>query len=283
MLQHHTNVPVSVLILTLDEEININACLDTLTWCDDIVVLDSFSSDRTQAIALERGARVVARRFDNWSAHQNWAVQNIPFRHPWVLYLDADERCPEDLRDEVLRRATPETPEAAFRIRRKDFLMGRWLRHAQLYPTWLVRLFRPERIRYERLVNPVAMVDGTTGELGAHILHYPFSHGVSHWIARHNRYSDMEAIEAEKTRGGADGQPRNLFASDPNERRRALKNLFFRMPARPFVKFAYYYGWRRGFLDGRAGFTYAALQAMYEYMIDCKSAELRRRRAGLPV
>jgi glycosyltransferase involved in cell wall biosynthesis len=275
-------VAVSVLVLTLDEEINIGACLESLAWCDDIVVLDSLSSDRTRSIAEERGARVVTRAFDNWSTHQNWAVANIEFRHPWVLYFDADERCPPELRDEVLQRAQAEAPEAAFRVRRKDFFMGRWLRHAQLYPTWLVRLFRPGRIRYERLVNPVAMVTGSTGELQEHIIHYPFSHGVSHWIARHNRYSDMEAIEAEKVRGRTGGGG-TLWSRDPNERRRALKDIFFRLPARPLVKFLYYYGWRRGFLDGRAGFTYATLQAIYEYLIAVKGAELERRRRGLPV
>jgi len=277
---------VSVLILTLNEEINIGACLDSLTWCDDIVVLDSLSNDRTRAIAEERGARIVTRAFDNWSAHQNWAVSNIGFRHPWVLYLDADERCEEALRDEALRVTQPTAPEAAFRIRRKDFFMGRWLKHAQLYPTWLVRLFRPDRIRYERLVNPVARVDGPIGQLQAHIIHYPFSHGVSHWIERHNRYSDMEAIEAAKVRLGAGfaaSPAGSVWSKDPNERRRALKDVFFRMPARPLVKFVYYYAWRRGFLDGKAGLTYATLQAMYEYMIACKGAEIERRRRGLPV
>jgi len=277
---------VSVLILTLNEEINIGACLDSLAWCDDIVVLDSLSKDRTREIAEQRGARVVTRAFDNWSAHQNWAVSNIPFRHPWVLYLDADERCEDELHREALRVAQPGAPEAAFRIRRKDFFMGRWLKHAQLYPTWLVRLFRPDRIRYERLVNPVAVVDGPIGELTAHIIHYPFSHGVSHWIERHNRYSDMEAIEAAKVRRGGDDAAApagSVWSSDPNERRRALKDIFFRMPARPLVKFAYYYAWRRGFLDGKAGLTYATLQAMYEYMIACKGAEIERRRRGLPV
>jgi len=277
---------VSVLILTLNEEINIGACLESLAWCDDIVVLDSLSKDRTREIAEQRGARIVTRPFDNWSAHQNWAVSNIPFRHPWVLYLDADERCEEELHREALKVAQPAAPEAAFRIRRKDFFMGRWLKHAQLYPTWLVRLFRPDRIRYERLVNPVAVVDGPIGELGAHIIHYPFSHGVSHWIERHNRYSDMEAIEAAKVRLGGDGAAApagSVWSRDPNERRRALKDIFFRMPARPLVKFAYYYAWRRGFLDGKAGLTYATLQAMYEYMIACKGAEIERRRRGLPV
>src|SRR5271156_5944479 len=112
---------VSALILTLNEEINIAACLDSLSWCDDVVVFDSLSSDRTRAIAEERGIRVVSRAFDNWSAHQNWAVTNIEFRHPWVLYLDADERCSPELRDDVLHRACDAAPEAAFRIRRKDF------------------------------------------------------------------------------------------------------------------------------------------------------------------
>jgi len=279
-------VSVSALILTLNEEINIAACLESLSWCDDIVVLDSLSTDRTRPIAEELGARVVTRAFDNWSAHQNWAVANIEFRYPWVLYLDADERCPTDLRDEVLRCARQRGSLSAFRMRRKDYFMGRWLKHAQLYPTWFVRLFRPERIRYERLVNPVAIVEGPIAEIDAHIIHYPFSHGVSHWIARHNRYSDMEAVEAAKVRVRADGSPATtatVWSKDPNERRRAFKDLFFRLPARPLVKFIYYYAWRRGFLDGRAGFTYATLQAIYEYMIACKGVELERRRRGLPV
>jgi len=269
--------------LTLNEEINIAACLAALSWCDDVVVLDSFSTDQTRAIAESHGARVVCRTFDNWSAHQNWAVTNIPFCNPWVLYLDADERCDAGLREEILQRARADAPESAFRVRRKDIFMGRWLKHAQLYPTWLVRVFRPQRIRYERLVNPVALVDGPTGELSGHITHYPFSHGVSHWIARHNRYSDMEALEADKAREQQPGAPGAIWSKDPNERRRALKDLFFRLPARPLIKFLYYYGWRRGFLDGRAGLTYAMLQAMYEYMIAAKGVELERRRRGLPV
>jgi hypothetical protein len=132
-------------------------------------------------------------------------------------------------------------------------------------------------------VNPIAMVDGTVGSLDAHLLHYPFSHGVSHWIARHNNYSDFEATELFKVRSGTATASRSLSSSNPNERRRALKDLFFRLPARPLIKFMYYYIWRRGFLDGRPGLTYSTLQAIYEYMIDCKYRELRQRERGLPV
>jgi glycosyltransferase involved in cell wall biosynthesis len=274
---------LSVLILTLNEEINIEQCLDSLSWSDDRVVLDSFSTDRTVPLAEARGARVVQRRFDDWSSHQNWAVRNIEFRHPWVLYVDADERCPDDLQREAQAAVSAPSEFVAFRVRRKDYFMGRWLRHAQLYPTWLVRLFRPGSIRYERLVNPVASIDGPVGQLDSHLLHYPFSHGVGHWIARHNNYSDLEAIEKLRAEDGRATEWRNLVSQDPNARRRALKDLFFRMPARPAVKFAYYYLWRRGFLDGRAGLTYATLQSIYEYLIDCKYRELRRRDQGLPL
>jgi glycosyltransferase involved in cell wall biosynthesis len=274
---------VSVLVLTLNEEINIGDCLDTLGWSDDVVVLDSLSNDKTAEIVAGHGARFIQRQFDNWASHQNWAVMSIQFKNPWVLYLDADERCPPELRDEVLRRATPTCGESAFRMRRKDFFMGRWLKHAQLYPSWLVRLFRPERIRYERLVNPVAVVEGPIGHLEEHILHYPFSHGISHWMARHNGYSDFESKELLKVRDGASQNVRRIFMRDPVERRRALKDLFFRLPCRPILKFLYCFLWRRGFLDGRAGLTYSTLQAIYEYQIDCKYRELVRRRQGLPV
>jgi glycosyltransferase involved in cell wall biosynthesis len=274
---------VSVLVLTLNEEINIGACLDSLSWSDDIVVLDSLSSDETARIARSRGARVVERAFDNWSSHQNWAVTSIEFKHPWVLYLDADERCPPELRDEALGRATADCAESAFRMRRKDFFMGRWLKHAQHYPTWLVRLFRPGKIRYERLVNPVAVVEGPTGSLEEHILHYPFSHGIAHWIARHNNYSDLESRELLKVREASSRFANGIFSQDPNERRRGLKDVFFRLPARPLVKFLYFFVWRRGYLDGHAGFTYSTLQAIYEYQIDCKYHELIRRKRGLPI
>ncbi len=273
---------VSVLVLTLNEEINLAECLASLAWSDDIVVYDSLSTDRTLDIARQCGARVVERAFDNWSAHQNWAVGNIDFRHPWVLYFDADERCADDLREEILALPDGESTAAAYRIRRKDFFMGRWLKHAQLYPTWLVRLFQPGRIRYERLVNPVAVIDGDTGELQAHIIHYPFSHGIAHWVARHNRYSDMEATEAMKVET-VRLPPGAVLSRDPNMRRRALKDLFFRLPARPLVRFLYSYCWRRGFLDGRAGFTYAVLLSFYEFLISCKVRELKRRGRGLPL
>jgi glycosyltransferase involved in cell wall biosynthesis len=273
MAQTH---PISVVILTKDEEVNIAACLECLSFSDDIVVYDSFSTDKTVEIAKTfANVRVVQRKFDNWAAHQNWGVSNIPFKHPWVLYVDADERVPPELARECMGAAAPDSPVSAFRMRRKDFLMGTWLRRAQLYPTWLVRFFRPDRIKYERLVNPVAIVDGPTQELQEHIIHYPFSKGLKQWFERHNSYSSFEAtelIKADRFRPPVSG----LVSGDPNVRRAALKELFYRLPFRPAVRFVYLYLVRRGLLDGKAGFYYSGMISSYEYWIEAKIAEQRR-------
>lgn len=277
--------PLSVMILTKDEAINIGSCLDHLGFSDDIVVYDSLSTDATLEIARGRAnVRVVQRAFDNWSAHQNWGVANIEFKHPWVLYVDADEHVDAELARELAEAADPASPASAFRVRRKDFLMGRWLRHAQLYPTWFVRLFRPSKIRWERLVNPVAIVDGPVRELRGHLVHYPFSKGLTQWFERHNSYSSFEARELLKVLDGTREPISGLFSADPNARRRVLKDIFFRLPMRPRVKWLYYVLWRRAWLDGRAGMTYARLQYLYEHMIALKSRELldARRAASAP-
>ncbi len=273
---------ISVLILALNEEPNLQGCLESVAWSDDIVVFDSFSSDRTVEIAEAAGGRVIQRKFDNWSAHQNWAVQNISFKHPWVLYIDADERCDELLVRELQDIANSGEGCAAFAIRRKDYFMGRWLRRAQLYPTWITRVFRPERIRYERLVNPVAIVDGEIGRLSGHLIHHPFSNGIHHWYARHNNYSDMEAQDWLRE-VHSEVHFRNVLSTDPAVRRRALKQIAHRLPMRPLLMYLYLVLVRRAFLDGMPGLCYAGMRATYEYMIDLKVRELRRRQKGLSV
>ncbi|MEY5032225.1 MAG: hypothetical protein RL354_1256 [Planctomycetota bacterium] len=273
---------ISILILTLNEETNIGACLDALAGFDDIVVFDSLSKDRTKEIALAKGARVVERPFDNWAAHQNWAMDNIPFRNPWVFYLDADERMTPELREEILAIARDQSrAEVAYYCGRKNYFLGKWIRHA-MPPGMIMRFFKPGRIRFERLVNPVPVIDGPHGYLRHYFEHYNFSKGLTEWFDKHNKYSLFEAMEGMKLRERPVGLGA-LFSRDRFERRRALKELSFRMPLRPLVKFLYMYVLKRGFLDGRAGYTYCKLQSMYEYMIVVKMRELARKERGLPV
>lgn len=275
-------MPVSILILTLNEETNIGACLDALAGFDDIVVFDSLSKDRTKDIALAKGARVVERPFDNWAAHQNWAMNNIAFKHPWVFYLDADERMTPELREEILAIARDQgRKEVAYYCGRKNFFLGKWIRHA-MPPGMIMRFFKPGTIRFERLVNPVPVIDGPHGYLRHYFEHYNFSKGLTEWFDKHNKYSLFEAMEGMKLREKPVGLGA-LFSRDRFERRRALKELSFRMPLRPLVKFLWMYVLKLGFLDGRAGYTYCKLQAMYEYMIVVKMRELARKERGLPV
>jgi len=268
---------ISILILTRNEEQNLAGCLNSVAWSDDIVVFDSLSTDKTQAIAKSSGARVIERAFDNWSAHQNWGLANIPFRHPWVFYIDADERLtPEAAHELQAIAAQSDGAAVAYRVRRRDFFHGRWLRHVQTSP-WYIRFFRPEVIHYERLVNPVTIVDGPVGELRGYLDHYPFSKGLGHWISRHNDYSQQEALEIVKTQHLISNASafHAFFEPDFNRRRVYQKQLFYRLPARPLLKFFLLYIFKGGILDGRPGLTYACLQAFYEYMIVLKVNELK--------
>ena len=273
---------VSILILTLNEAANVGACLESVRGFDDVTVLDSGSVDGTQSLARASGASVLERSFDNWASHQNWAMANVPFRHPWVFYLDADERMTPELASEVRAIAADRSrAEVAFYCGRRNWFMGRWIRHA-MPPGMIMRFFRPGRVRFERLVNPVPVIDGPHGYLQNLFEHQNFSKGLSEWIDKHNRYSQMEAIEGMRLLAGARPSLGRLLGGDPFDRRKALKELSFRMPCRPLAKFLWMYLLKRGFLDGSAGFTYCRLQAMYEYMIVVKMAELSRHARGEP-
>ena len=264
---------ISVLILTLNEETALPDCLESLKWCDDVVVFDSFSSDHTLAVAQTKSARVFQRKFDNYAKQRNAALQ-VQFKYPWVLMLDADERVPEDLRDEMLATAK-NAPEdlALLRMRRKDYFMGKWIKRSSGYPTWFGRLLRVGRVWVERDINEEYHTDGHVGLLKTHLHHYPFLKGVQFWIERHNRYSTMEA-DALTVNAPPHTQYADFFSSDPAVRRKVAKRILYRMPLRPVIVLAYLLFLRGVILDGRPGISFAVLRAMYEFMIDLKIVEL---------
>ncbi len=198
--------------------------------------------------------------------------------------IDADERLTPEAFAELQRIASnPDSMFVAYRIRRRDFFQGRHLSHVQTSP-WYIRFFRPEFVHYERLVNPVTVVDGAVGDLRHPLDHYPFSKGLSHWLARHNSYSSFEAQQIVQNRASKKtfSLPAAFLDRDFNRRRFHQKELFYRLPARPLVKFLLLYILKRGFLDGTPGFTYALLQSIYEVMIVLKVQELEHQKASLP-
>ena len=216
---------ISILVLTLNEENNLPGCLETVKWSDDIHVLDSYSSDRTKEIAREYGAKVWLRKFDSFSQHQNWALQNIPFRHPWVFYFDADERVTPKLAEAMQRAVANPEGNVAFRVQRRDFFLNTWLKHVQM-TAFYDRLFRPEKMHYERLGHCISKPDGPVSTIDGYLDHYPFSKGLTDWLARHNFYSTQEAQQIMKNRkDGKKASLGDLFRErDARERRRILKD-----------------------------------------------------------
>ena len=269
---------LSVLILTKNEAHDLPGALASVAFSDDIHILDSHSTDATVAIAEAAGAHVTQRAFDNYAAHRNFGF-TLPFKHPWLFILDADERPTPELSIEMQRVVQTAAPHiGGFRLRRRDFLFNTWLRHAQLSPFY-IRIVRPERSRYTRAVNEVLEVDGAILELASPFDHFPFSKGIAHWVAKHNHYSSMEA-ELIHSGAGLKNPSLRTALTDPDFHTRRLhqKALFYRMPGRPLIKWCYMMFFRRAILDGAAGITYATLASFYEYLIVLKTKEMRFKR-----
>jgi glycosyltransferase involved in cell wall biosynthesis len=267
---------ISVVILTLNEADNLPRCLDSVRWCDEILVVDSGSTDDTVAIATASGARVLTRAFDTFANQRNYAMESGMLRHPWVLHLDADEVVTAELRDELQALASSrDTRFPIYRVPSKLLFMGRWLRYSGMYPAYQVRFGQRERLRFvdhghgQRESLPPDQV----GTISAPLDHYNFSKGMDDWFARHRRYAHEEALQALAERGDS-LRIGELFVRDPTVRRRALKRLGNRLPFRPSLRFLYAYVVRRGFLDGVAGFRYARMLGIYQSFIDRNMDEL---------
>jgi glycosyltransferase involved in cell wall biosynthesis len=276
-------VPVSIIVPVRNEAANLLRCLDSVKWADEIFVVDSQSMDETAQIAEARGAKVVQFDFNGtWPKKKNWALENLPFRNEWVFILDADEVLPPEAETEFASTIANPGDVAGYWINRRFMFMGKWLRHSY-YPNWNLRLFRHALGRYEKLtdadtrsgdneVHEHVIVRGPTSRLRCEMDHYAFP-TVEVFVEKHNRYSNWEArVSADRQLSGSAAQ----ISSGHVERRRKLKQLSQRLPFRPFLRFLYIYVWQKGFLDGREGFYFARLHALYEFLSVAKTYELTK-------
>ncbi|MBI5771161.1 MAG: glycosyltransferase family 2 protein [Verrucomicrobia bacterium] len=265
----------SVVILTLNEERDLPKCLASVTSCDDIVVLDSGSTDRTAEIARAAGARVFERPFDHFAGQRNHAQRQIAFRHPWVFHLDADEQFTPGL-DAECRAASGRTDLDGFWVAPRMMFEGRWIPRCTDYPAWQARFVRAPQFEFIEVGHGQREAPAMRLErLHASYLHDLSSGGVAEWLEKHRRYARAEA-RAHLAAGGGPSL-RQLLASEPLVRRRALKRLSYSLPFRPALRFLYQYGLRCGFLDGRPGYRYCRLLARYEAFT---TEEIRRLRGG---
>jgi glycosyltransferase involved in cell wall biosynthesis len=269
---------ISVVILTLNEELNLPRCLEAISWCDDVLIVDSFSSDATLRIAAEHGVRVVQRAFDNFAGQRNFAVENCDLKYEWVFHLDADEVMTPELSAEILRCIVA-TEKDAYRVSSKLMFKGKFLRHAGLFPWYQVRLGRREKLRFTQVGHGQReqLPANKIGTLKNSLLHFPFEKGLEDWIEKHNRYSTAEARHNVYGYADDDAPILDLLSIATDRRRRATKKIFRRLPCRATIRFIYMYVFRGGILDGKAGFRYCRLLAWYEWLIVLKEREIRAR------
>lgn len=276
------NAPVSVVILTLNEEVNIRACIESCAWSDDVHVLDSGSTDATCELAESLGAHVHHHPFESFGAQRNWAIENIPTKNGWIFHLDADERFTPALVQEMQRVLGENPPEAGYHVPSKLMFMGTWLKRSGGYPTYQMRLFHKERMRFRDYGHGQReATEGLVGKLREPYIHFAFSKGLYDWLDKHNRYSSLEALQVLASRRERLGVT-HFFSGDPVRRRRAWKRLGYRLPFRPQARWAATLFLSGGLIEGRPAFTYATLLSTYERMIALKVKLLKRRDLAQP-
>ena len=296
MLPQKIKVPVSVLIPAKNEEANLPACLESVSRADEVFVVDSQSSDRSVEISESYGAKVVQFNFNGrWPKKKNWSLENLTFRHQWVLIVDCDERITPELWDEIAL-AIQNPNYDGYYLNRRVYFLDKWIRHGGKYPDWNLRLFKHTKGRYENLsteeipntgdneVHEHVVLQGSVGYLKNDMEHRDFR-DIYHWLERHNRYSNWEArvylnMLTSTDDSGTIGA--NLFG-DAVQRKRFLKKAWVWLPFKPTLRFILFYIIRLGFLDGKAGYTYARLLSQYEYQIGVKLYELRKFNGKLNV
>ncbi|MEC4887158.1 MAG: glycosyltransferase family 2 protein [Scytonema sp. PMC 1070.18] len=266
----------SIYILTYNEELDIAACIESAMVSDDVIVVDSCSSDRTVEIAHRYPVRVIEHAFESHGRQRTWMLENIPPKHEWVYILEADERMTPELFAEC-NQALQNPNYIGYYVAERVMFMNQWIRHSTQYPRYQMRLFRHGKVWFTDYGHTEREVcEGATSFLKETYPHYTCGKGFSRWLEKHNRYSTDEAKETlYQLENGKVNWGDLFFGKTEVEKRRALKDLSLRLPARPLIRFFYMYFILGGCWDGHAGFTWCLLQAFYEYLILLKVWEMK--------
>jgi glycosyltransferase involved in cell wall biosynthesis len=257
-------LPLSVVILTLNEEARLPATLASVARCDDLVVVDSGSTDQTQNIARAAGARVLINPFVNFAEQRNFAHVRVEFRHPWVFHLDADEIMTPELATECAALSAA-TPVDGYYAAPRMMFAGHWLKHCTDFPAWQARCVRARGFQFIQAGHGQREAAGMRmGYLRSSYEHDISVDDESIWEAKHRRYAREEALAALQHAAPLAVLMRRAFRDRGLDRRRALKQLSYSLPFRPSLRFIYQYILRGGFLDGVNAYRYCRLLARYE-------------------
>jgi glycosyltransferase involved in cell wall biosynthesis len=252
--------------------------------CDEIYVVDSFSTDQTVEIAQRSGAKVLQNKFVNYARQFEWAMRNAPISTDWVLRFDADELLTDELAEELTRTLSTLPPDVTgLNMNRRHVFLGKWIRHGGRYPLTLLRAWRKDCAKIEqRWMDEHIKVDGVTMALSGAMIDDNLR-SLAWWIEKHNGYSSREAVDllnleyqfAQQNSVAA----LNLSQSSIGLKRWIKENIYAKLPggARSLSYFLWRYIVLLGFLDGSRGTQFHFLQALwYRYLVDCKVAEVKR-------
>jgi glycosyltransferase involved in cell wall biosynthesis len=266
----------SVVILTLNEERNLPGCLASLAGCDDVVVLDSGSTDRTAEIARAAGARLVVHPFKDFADQRNYAHNAAGFRHEWVFHLDADEWMTPELAAECNALVPTATCDGYYSAPRMMF-DGHWLKRCTDFPAWQARFVHARRFRFVQVGHGQREAPGMKmGHLHGSYLHDISVSDPEDWEKKHRRYAHQEALNYVQQAKPLGELMVDLFRGPMLARRRALKFLSYRLPARSQLRYLYQYWLRGGFRDGPPAQRYCRLMARYEHYITEAIRDLKR-------
>ena len=274
--------PFSVIILTFNEEENICRCLDSINdFTDDIIIVDSFSTDATLKICEKYGCRVFQHAFTNQALQFNWALDNVPWERPWTLRLDADEVLPDKLKQELRELTATCGPEVTgIYLNRRMYFMNRWLRHGGMYPHYILRAFRKGAGRYEEKTEEhFVLTSGQAIYAKNDFLEDNRQNTLKYWLKKHDDLADGEIRDTLlETRNPGLDLKEDLFGNKVERTRWLKTRVYAESPLflRAFFYFIYRYFLRLGFLDGVPGLIFHVLQAFwYRFYIDARIYETR--------
>jgi glycosyltransferase involved in cell wall biosynthesis len=272
----------SIIILTFNEEENILRCLDSVNdFTDDIIIVDSFSTDATLKICEAHRCRVFQHAFINQALQFNWALDNVPLERPWILRLDCDELLPAKLKQELAQLvATCEQDVTGIYLNRRMYFMNRWLKHGGLYPHYILRAFRKGAGRYEEKTEEhFVLSTGRSVYAKKDFLEDNRKNTLKYWLKKHDDLSDREIPDTLlETRNHEIEVESDLFGNKIERTRWFKTHVYVKAPLflRAFLYFIYRYFIRMGFRDGVPGLIFHVLQAFwYRFYIDARIYESR--------
>lgn len=276
-----SKAPVSVIILTYNEEVNIRVCLESVKdLTDEIFIVDSYSTDKTLEIAREYTDKIYQNTWVHWAHQRNWALDNLPLQTDWVLFLDADERLTPELRQEIAITLQAKKLEVqGYYIKRNFYFLSRWLKHGGYKKDYILRLIKKNQARSVGSgAREYVTITGNIGLLQSYMIHED-KKDLSFWIDKHNKLAILEAQEllVKKTDPISNYSSEKKVTIEHARRIWLREKIWVKMPLfiRPFFYFIYRYVVQLGFLDGKAGLIYCFLHGLwYPFLVDAKYYEL---------